>query len=188
MVFPCLMYLASVGTCSSPPQDSSGTLTNITRVAMGIVYIYQGSGIRVDYIASIYFTTAYFSICLTLNVILTLMIVIRLLVHIRNLRKITGSSDGSGALYTAATTVVTMLIESYALYAVALLLYIVPWAVDSWVLGFFAKSLGSIQVRAVFNFALCAASPGVDTQSRFHTGYLSVSHHSASCKAEGIDE
>ena len=75
------------------------------------------------------------------------MIVIQLIVHTRNVRKITMASCGSIGLHTSATaTVATMLIESYALYAVTLLVYIVPWAVDSAVGDIFSGLVGSIQV------------------------------------------
>ena len=149
MAFPCLMYLASVGTCSAPPEVDSDMLTNVADVAMGIAYIYQGWGTRVDAVASIYFTTSYLSISLSLNVILTLVIVTRLVRNVRNVRKATGTSGGSSGLHTAAATVATRLIESYALYAATLLLYIVPWAVDHTVAFIFAKSVGPVQVRAV---------------------------------------
>jgi hypothetical protein len=132
----------------------------VTGAVIGILYIYEGSGPRVESVASINFATAYFSICLALNVVLTLMIVTRLIMHVRGLRKTTGAPDGSGGLYTVASTVVTMLIESYALYAAALLLYIVPWALNSWVLGPFSKAPGPIQVRAVTTFPRCAATFG----------------------------
>ena len=77
------------------------------------------------------------------------MIVTRLVRNVRNVRKATGTSGGSSGLHTAAATVATMLIESYALYATTLLLYIVPWAVDHTVAFIFAKSVGPVQVRAV---------------------------------------
>ena len=88
------------------------------------------------------------------------MIVIRLVVHIWNIRRVTAASDGSTGLHTAAATVVTMLIESYALYAAALLLYIVPWAVSSWVSIVFSKPLGMVQVRTVSTFPLSATMLG----------------------------
>ena len=77
------------------------------------------------------------------------MIVTRLIMHRRNVRKVMGASGGAIGLYTA---VVTMLIESYALYAVAFLLYMVPWAIESWVLSIFSSVLGAVQVRGVFAF------------------------------------
>ena len=77
------------------------------------------------------------------------MIVIRLIVHVRNIRRLTGASDGSSGFHTAAATVATMLVESYAIYAAALLAYIVPWAIQSWVLAIFSTVIGTAQVRFV---------------------------------------
>ena len=77
------------------------------------------------------------------------MIVIQLIVHTRNVRKITMASCGSIGLTSATATVATMLIESYALYVVTLLVYIVPWAVDSAVGDIFSGLVGSIQVLSL---------------------------------------
>ena len=80
------------------------------------------------------------------------MIVVRLMVHIRDVRKATGALNGSTSLHTAAATVVTMVIESYALYAITMLPWVVTWAVESWVVTLFSGAVGSIQVRNVFAF------------------------------------
>jgi hypothetical protein len=133
-------------------------LTNITNAVTGIAYICVESGVESDTIAASYFGTSYYSTSLALNVLLTLMIVIRLGMHVRHLRKSLGASEESHGLYTAATTVITMLIESYALYAVVFLVFIVPWGMNSWVLIIFSKPLGVIQVRAVFAFPQCAVT------------------------------
>ena len=93
---------------------------------LGIAYIYYDSGMRFYTVLAGNISTSYLSISLSPNVLLTLMIVMRLVVHIRNLRKVTRSSDGSSGLHTTTVTIVMMLIESYALYAVTLLLYVVP--------------------------------------------------------------
>ena len=121
---------------------------------MGIADIYEGSGARYGTVVAANLNTSYVSISLVLNVLLTVMIVIRLIRHVRNVRKVTGASSGSHGLHTATATVVTMLVESYALYAVALLVYIVPWAINSPVLGIFNAATGTIQVCAVFNLFL----------------------------------
>jgi hypothetical protein len=56
------------------------------------------------------------------------MIVIRLVLHDRNIRAATGSRSGIGGL---SKTVVTMLIESSALYAVNALAMIVLWVANT---------------------------------------------------------
>ena len=67
------------------------------------------------------FTTLYLSLSLSLNVLLTLMIVIRLVLHSRNIRALMGTPGGITGLYK---TIITMLIESCALYTVSSLLVI----------------------------------------------------------------
>ena len=68
------------------------------------------------------FSLSYFSISFALKLILTSMIVIRLFLHNRKTKRTLGTSGG---LYMS---IVSMIIESSALYAVAMLLFFVPWA------------------------------------------------------------
>ena len=157
MAFPCLVYLTSVGTCSSPLQADGNTLINTTDAVTGVMLVYWQNSLGFGTVTAFNFTTSYYSISLSLNFLLTLMIVARLILYIRYLRKATGASGGSSGLHTctATTTVVTILIESYALHAIALLLYIVPWAVDSPVANIFSGIGGATQVCAVFTFSQC---------------------------------
>ena len=152
MTFPYLMYLASVGMCSIHPQAGGDTLIK-SDVAMGIAQVYLGSGTGYRTAISVNLDTSSLSISLSFNILLTLMIVMRLILHIRNVRKATGAPDKSNGLHTAAATAVTILIESYALYSITLLVYIVPWAIQSWVVAIFTGALGTVQVRAAFPFS-----------------------------------
>lgn len=88
---------------------------------------------------------SYFSISVSLNVILTLMIVTRLILHSRNIRNAMGTAARATRLYK---TVVTMLIESSAIYAASFLLYIGPWGANSSVSDIFFPLLAETQVRA----------------------------------------
>jgi len=124
---------------------------------MGIAQVYIGAGTGFNIAIAINFNTAYLSISLALNALLTLMIVTRLVLHIRNIREAIGASTGANGLHMAAATVVTMLIESYALYAVILLVYIVPWAVNSTVQLLFFAVTGPIQVIAPYLIILRVA-------------------------------
>ena len=90
------------------------------------------------------FGLLYLSISVSLNVLLTLMIVIRLILHGRNVRTATGSPAGISGLYKA---IVTMLIESSAIYAVTSLLVIGLWVVGSHAVNTFLPILSEIQVR-----------------------------------------
>ena len=152
MAFPYLIYLASVGMCSSSPQAGGGTLTNTTNVALGIADVYQDSGTKYGTATPTNIATSYYSTCLLLNVLLTLMIVTRLILHIRDVRKTAGPSKGFSGLHTVAATVATMLIESYALYAVALLSFVVPWAARSGVGSLLSAVVGATQVRVDLPF------------------------------------
>ena len=131
------------------PHAGGDTLTNTADVVLGIANIYYSSGLRYQTTTGLNIVTSYNSICLVLNVLLTLMIVIRLIVHIKDIRGATGALDESSGLHTAATAVVMMLIESNALYAGVLLVYTIPWAVNSWVADLFSGIVGPVQVRVV---------------------------------------
>jgi len=93
------------------------------------------------------FNYPYFTVSLSLNILLTSMIVIRLVLHRRNIRNAMGSSVGAGQLYGA---VITILVESSALYAVSFLLFFVPWAAGIWVGSNFWPILLMSQVIAPF--------------------------------------
>ena len=95
---------------------------------------------------AIYFGLSYLSISLSLNVLLTLMIVIRLVLHSRNIRAAIGAPSGLTGLYKA---VVTMLIESSAIYAVSSLLYLGFWGSRSYVAEVFSAILTETQVRTL---------------------------------------
>jgi len=93
------------------------------------------------------FNYPYFTVSLSLNILLTSMIVIRLVLHRRNIRNAMGSSVGAGQLYGA---VITILIESSALYAISFLLFFGPWVVVSSVENAFWPVLFEAQVIAPF--------------------------------------
>ena len=149
IAFPCLMFVATWGTSfgRSANRRRHPQLTRLT-IAMGIVFLYQTS--QPDSIGnSLGAGTGipYTSISLALNVLLTLMIVVRLVLHGRNIRKAMGPANGAGGLYNA---VVTMIVESSALYAVNSLLFIGPWGAQSWVADLFLPVLVESQVSVPF--------------------------------------
>jgi len=129
IAFPCLIYLASV--------------------AMGITFVYQTSqpNSSVWNATAIDFGLPYFSISLSLNIILTILIVTRLVLHSRNVRAAMGAPGGAAGLYKA---IVTMLIESCALYAVNSILFVAPWGAGSHVADIFLPILAETQVIAPF--------------------------------------
>lgn len=147
---------------------------------MGILFIYQTSqpNSSIWNSVAISFGIPYFSISLSLNIALTLLIVTRLVLHNRNIRTAMGVPAGFTGLYKA---IVTMLIESSALYAINSLLFVGPWGAKSHVGDIFLPILAETQVGA-FLF-----SPPVGL-SDVITGYRSVAHHSTSRRSERVDE
>jgi hypothetical protein len=73
------------------------------------------------------------------------MIVIRLILHSRNMRKAVGTTDGANGLYK---TIVTMLVESSALYTIGFLLYIASWGAQSFLVNAFSPLCAETQVRS----------------------------------------
>ena len=127
-----------------------------------MMLVYQGArsnGVVWDCIPSIP-TIPYFSISLSLNVLLTLMIVIRLVLHNRNIRAIMGAPVGISGFHR---TIITMLIESCALYAVSSLL--VVGKSTSRIAYLFMPILSEVQVRFFRDHDLwtgCLMSHGLD--------------------------
>ena len=74
------------------------------------------------------------------------MIVIQLILHSKNIRNTIRPSAGAGGLYKA---IVTMLVESCALYAVTFVPFIVLWISGSAIQYVFLQILANAQVRAV---------------------------------------
>ena len=95
--------------------------------------------------AVIDFGLPYFSVSVSLNIILTLMIVVRLVLHSKDIRATLGAPGGISGLYKA---LITMLIESSALYAVNSLLVIGLWTAGSSVAKTFFPILAEVQVRS----------------------------------------
>ena len=127
---------------------------------MGILFLYETAlpgFLTSQYTFGLNVTLSYFSISLALNVLLTLMIVARLVWHSRNIRNAMGTSTGATGLYRA---VVTMLVESYALYAVTFLLYIGPVFAGSSAQYIFGQVVGQVQVRTTFYHSLTRRNLG----------------------------
>ena len=106
---------------------------------MGAVSVYQNAQLN-----SSWSIAPYFLISCSLNIILTLMITIRLILSTGPIRSGVGIA-GIGRLCKA---IITMFIESCALYAVSSLLYIGPWMAGNGVAIAFFPILTEIQVRA----------------------------------------
>ena len=143
---------------------------NTDSIAMGIAFVYQA----VEPAGITWSGLPYYSISLSLNVLLTLMIVIRLIVHTRNTRTALGMT-GIGGLCKA---IITMLIESCAIFAVSSLLVIGPWgAGQSPIVNFFLPILYQTQVRP---FPLLWYSDRLADVTTDRTGHRPTACHPAS--------
>ena len=126
-------------------------LADVADAATGVAFVYEASkpdhGEFTSTAAELAFS--YFIISVPLNVLLTLMIVIRLVLCGRNIRRAAGATVGAIKGYKA---IVTILVESSALYTVALLLYIGTNTSEIYIRWVFSHIAGWAQVRAVFMY------------------------------------
>jgi hypothetical protein len=141
IAFPCLIYLASIGTSRVLHKSTVMFSANVADTVTGIL-----GDEMLDWFGPV-FQISYYSISLSLNVLLTLMIIARLALHSRNIRNAIGASSGPGGLYTA---IITMLVESSALNAIGILPVIITDADGSNPGYLFSPILGHLQVRPVF--------------------------------------
>ena len=133
------------------PVSTVTQSANLTGTVTGIasIYLFSILGTNATPIV-IYMASSYFGICLTLNLLVTLMIITKLILHRRNLQRAIGTSSAITGVYT---TIVIMLVESYALYAIALLSDIVT-STTLQIAGVYitGKILSNVQVCTVFHF------------------------------------
>lgn len=153
VTFPFVMYLACFAT--------------------GIRFMYQTLQPTVSNTPTINAGLSYFTISVSLNVILTLMIVIRLVRHRRNIKKAMGASAGVSGLYES---IVTILVESCALYTVASLLYLGPWGAGSTLEYLFSAVLVESQVISPLLVILRVANRRALTSEAIASGNISTLH------------
>jgi hypothetical protein len=159
IAFPCLMYLTSFGTCQVLSKPKAVLSTDITNAATGITAAYYQASQQ--YTKSISLGIPYFSSSISLNILLTIMIVIRLVLRRRDLRNAVGPLFAPNKLYK---TVITILVESCALYAVGSILNIGPWCTNNPLQFAFFPILVQTQVRTVifiFIFSLLLHFPNL---------------------------
>ena len=125
---------------------------------------------------------SFYVISVSLNVLLTLMIVIRLILHKKNIQNAIGTTEKPCGLYNA---VVTMLVESCALYAVTCLLYIGPWVTGNSAQLLLPPFLNLVQVRAE-SLLPAHCDPGNLIWQR--AGHRPAPHYSTSRQPNRIDK
>jgi len=164
ITFPCLMYLASFVTgiiflCKNSRPDG-GTWTS--------------SAVNLGYPS---FLTSLF-----LNVLLTLMITVRLALHNRNIKNVLGPSAASNGLYK---TVVTILIESFALYTVNFLLFIGTWGTKSYFVYTFFPILVETQAIAPLLIISRVVNRSAPANNVAFSGYTGSIHFRSRWESSG---
>ena len=149
VAIPFVIYLASWGMCSNSPQPKPALTVSDYDTATGIISIYVGAlPVSPPVLPYLRWGDAYYSIAVSLNVLLTLMLISRLVLHSKNIRRAMGYQDGASGLYKQ---IITMLVESGALYAASFVLLVGPWASGSVVQYITFQITPEIQVRTIFS-------------------------------------
>ena len=141
IAFPFMIYLASWGTCLIFRKPTAVLIVGDYHAATGIVFIYAQA---LEFNSQTYWGDVYYSIALSLNVLLTLMIITRLFLHRKNIRRALGDQGGAGRLYEE---IITMFVESGALFAASFALLFGPWATGSILIPALVPILYEVQVR-----------------------------------------
>ena len=112
---------------------------------MGIITLYKSSQPNSNLFSgvTVNFGLPYFTISCANNIILTLLISARLLYHRRKLQQTLGSTGTANSPYFS---IVAMLVESSALYAVFSILFIGPYAANNYASDIFLPILSQTQV------------------------------------------
>ena len=146
VAIPFVIYLASWGTCSNSPQPKVVLVLSNYNAATGIAVIYASVLLYPDILRYDRWSDAYYPIALSLNVLLTLMLITRLVLHSKNIRSAMGTQGGVSGLYK---TIITMLVESGALYATSFVLFLGPSTAQNDVQEVTLQILPAIQVCTV---------------------------------------
>jgi hypothetical protein len=147
------MYLASLGMWPVHRKPTAPLSANLTDTVTGIIFLCKNTspdgGTWTS--SAVNFGYPSFLTSLALNVLLTLMVIARLVLHSRSLKSALGPLASTNGLYK---TILTMLVESFALYTVSFLLFIGSWSAKSYLVYTFFPILVETQVRAVLRPAV----------------------------------
>lgn len=156
IAFPYLMYLASLVT--------------------GIMFMYKSSLqglIAAEAPAAVQFEAPFFAISFALNILVTLMIVARLLIHRMKMQKAMGATTYAGGWCMAS---ITIIVESYALCAIAVILFLGAWGARSFLQFIFLQVIAQTQVIAPFLITLRIANRRAFTSDSFTSTNVSSIH------------
>ena len=118
-------------------------MTNISSIALGVVWIFQSSRRSLYSSVAIDFGTAYYMSSLGVNILVTILITTRLVLHRREIVDILPPEHA--ACYLSMTSII---IESAALYSVTALVFIISYALDNPINQIFLSLASACQVCA----------------------------------------
>lgn len=95
-------------------------------------------------------TTAFWLLCLAVNVIGTVLIVARLALYRHQLSRLAVASSHVSQL----TSITAMVVESELLYSIFIVLYVAPWVADGAVTNVFSQVICPVAVRPISEFPL----------------------------------
>lgn len=121
-------------------------VTGIATCIMSIIQLIHPDGVLHS---TIKFPLVSYPATLSLTILLTLMIIIRLTLHGRNIQRVLGSGSNGSGLYK---TIVTALIESYALYALTFIVWLALSSANNPTSLVFAPILLESQVCTISRF------------------------------------
>ena len=135
---------------------------------MGIMVLYQTSRPDSSLFSGITVSPwlPYFTISVVLNVLLTVTIAWRLFLHEPNLREALGYTSGINSIYMS---VVTIFVESCAIYAAVSICFSVPYAMSHHASAIFLSMLSQIQIIAPLLIIHRVATQRALTASRMTT-------------------
>ena len=125
-------------------------MTDITDTAVGIMYVYESS--QPDLVATsittmVPFDVPFFSISFALNILVTILIVARLILKKKKIQNAMSGTVDIGGSYTA---IIAIIVESYAICAIAVTLYLATWGARSPLQCVFLQIIAQMQVRTIF--------------------------------------
>lgn len=125
-------------------------MTDITDTAVGIMYVYESS--QPDLVATsittmVPFDVPFFSISFALNILVTILIVARLILKKKKIQNAMSGTVDIGGSYMA---IIAIIVESYAICAIAVTLYLATWGARSPLQCVFLQIIAQMQVRTIF--------------------------------------
>lgn len=114
------------------------------------MYVYESS--QPDLVATsittmVPFDVPFFSISFALNILVTILIVVRLILKKKKIQNAMSGTADIGGSYMA---IIAIIVESYAICAIAVTLYLATWGARSPLQCVFLQIIAQMQVRTVF--------------------------------------